>query len=324
VPLGHRKLAAWYEQLAQHLDAGVPLPIALRASQGAGAPAAALEQMARKLESGASIEAVLNSAGRWLPATDALALSAAAGAGRMPQTLRNLAVRHTQIGTTQLKMALACAYPIGVLHFALLLLPVVRMIDWERGFHWSTPLFVQTLAVTVVPLWLAGLVLFVLARRGNPVVHGTLQVLPALRGYVRAQALADFSFILGSLLDAGVPIGRAWATAGQLSRSAALRTAARKIEARIARGERPSAHLAASPCFPPDFIALYRTGEATGKLDANLLRLAAQNQDAANRSLSLATLIYPGILFILVAIGVAYFVISIYAGYLEMLGKIAE
>ena len=321
--LGHRKLAAWYEQLAQHLEAGVPIVTALRASPGTGAPAAALDRMARTVESGGGIEDALLAAGKWLPEADALAIAAAAHAGRMPQTLRNLAARHAQIGATKMRMALACAYPLGVLHFALLLLPVVRMIDWEKGFHWSNAILVQTLAFTLVPLWAVGLTVWALARRGSPSVTRVVRLMPALRGYAQAQALADFSFVLGNLLGAGVPIGRAWATAGLVSHSAELRAATGDIEAHISRGEAPGPRLAAWRCFPPEFVALYRTGESTGNLDTNLLRIAAQKQEAANRSLSLALLIYPGIMFLVVAAGVAYFVISIYGGYLKMLGKIA-
>jgi general secretion pathway protein F/type IV pilus assembly protein PilC len=96
------------------------------------------------------------------------------------------------------------------------------------------------------------------------------------------------------------------------------------MEHTIASGQPPGAKLAEWRCFPPEFLALYRTGEATGQLDVNLLRLAAQKQDAANRALGLATVIYPLAMFLIVAAMTAYFVISIYAGYLKMLGGLAK
>ena len=43
--LGHRKLARWYGQLAQQLDAGLPFAAALRSSSGGGVPVAELEAM---------------------------------------------------------------------------------------------------------------------------------------------------------------------------------------------------------------------------------------------------------------------------------------
>ena len=49
-----------------------------------------------------------------------------------------------------------------------------------------------------------------------------------------------------------------------------------------------------------------------------------RNSTVANRALAFATVLYPSFMFLVVAGGVAYFVISIYTGYLKMLGKLAE
>jgi general secretion pathway protein F/type IV pilus assembly protein PilC len=322
--LGHRKLSAWYHQLAQNLEAGMPLAAALRAAQGTGAPASTLENMAACIETGGSAADALRAAGSWLPLADLLALTAAAEAGRMPRTLHALSARHALIGTAKLRVVLACAYPLAILHFGLLLLPVMRMIDWEKGFQWSTAAYVRGLALTILPLWGAGIAVGSLARQGNPVVARITAMLPAVGGYARAQALADFCFALGNFLEAGVPIGRAWAAAGLITRSRELKAAAVAMEASVVHGQAPGTKLDAWKCFPPDFVALYKTGEATGQLDANLLRLAAHHQDAANRALGVATVAYPLLMFLVVAGTVVYFVVSFYAGYLEMLGKLAE
>jgi type II secretory pathway component PulF len=173
-------------------------------------------------------------------------------------------------------------------------------------------------------LWGAGVAVWILARRQSPVLTRVAVMLPAARGYVRAQALADFSFALANFLEAGVPIAKAWASAGAITRSPQLRAAADAMAEVIARGMPPGPQLARWDCFPPDFVALYQTGEATGQLEANLHRLTTQNQEAANRSLAFATMLYPAIMFIVVAGLVVYHVIKIYGGYLKMLGKLAE
>jgi len=121
-----------------------------------------------------------------------------------------------------------------------------------------------------------------------------------------------------------VPIGNAWAAAGLITHSVRLKAASVAMEKTVAAGAPPGSKLDAWPCFPADFVALYRTGESTGQLEANLLRLGANYQDTANRALGLATVIYPTFMFLIVAVGVAYFVISIYAGYLKALGKLTE
>jgi type II secretory pathway component PulF len=235
-----------------------------------------------------------------------------------------LSERHAELRAAKLKLILACAYPLGVLHLGLLLLPLVRLIDWEKGFQWSAIGYARGVAMGIVPLWGAALVLWILARRGSPALAAVMRAIPVVGRYVRAQALADFSFALANFLEAGVPIGEAWSAAGLVTSSPQLKTAASAITALIKTGAAPGAKLSAWPCFPADFVALYHTGEQTGQLDANLHRLAAQYQEAANRALTLATLIYPTLLFLIVAGGVVYFVVSLYSGYLKMLTKLAS
>ena len=212
MPLAHRKLATWYDQLAQQLEAGLLLADALRASHGTGAPAKALDAMAATIEAGGSVSDALRTAGAWLPYADMLALTAASEAGRMPRTLHTLATRHAQIGNAKLRVAMACIYPLAVLHLGLLLLPVVRMIDWDKGFQWNAFVYARGVALGIVPLWGLGIALWYLARRGSPLLARITRFLPALRDYMRAQALADFAFALGNFIEAGVPILQSWAT----------------------------------------------------------------------------------------------------------------
>jgi type II secretory pathway component PulF len=323
VSLGHRKLSAWYRQLAQQLEAGLPLAEALASSRGTGMPARTLDAMAARIIAGGSVEDALRVAESSLPLSDLLALAASGEAGRMPRTLHHLSTRHAELGKAKLKVIFACIYPLGVLHLGLLLLPLMRMIDWEKGFHWSATAYRRGLALGLVPLWAVGIALVILARRGHPLLGAIAGLLPGLRGYVRSQALADFSFALANFLESGIPIGRAWASAGLTTRSKALRAAAVAMGPVIDQGAAPGPRLHTFPCFPPDFAALYRSGEQTGQLDANLHRLSTQYQDSANRSLGLATLIYPSLLFLVVAGAVVYHAVKLYSGYLNMLGKLA-
>lgn len=322
--LGHRQFSSWYFQLAQQLEAGLPLAQALRSSHGTGAPAAGLESMAAVVERGGSVDAALHAAASWLPSGDRLALSAAATAGKLPLTLHSLAARHAQIGSAKQRVAVACLYPIVVLHVGILLFPITRMIDWEKGFLWNVNTYARHVALGLLPLWAIIGTLLVLAWKQHPALTRIARLLPALGSYVRSQALADFAFTLGNLLSAGMPIGRAWAATGSISRSPQLQAAATAMEITVAEGHRPGQKLAAWPCFPPEFAALYRTGEETGQLEANLGRLATLHQEAANRALTRATFLYPALLSLIVAGGVVYFVVTFYAGYLKTITGMAE
>ena len=324
MPLSHKKLSSWYLQLAQQLEAGMPLSGALRASYGVGVPAAKIEAAAALIESGGSVDQVLGAFESWMPYADRLFFSAAAEVGRLPRVLRNLSVRHEQYSAVKLRLVLASLYPLAVLHLALLIFPLLRMINWEKGFLWNASAYLHVLAYTLLPLWGIIAAGVVLARKQSVLLPRIGRMLPILSRYIKAQALADFSFGLGNFLEAGLPINRAWLAAGLVARSPELLAASQEMDTAIANGEAPGPKLNAYPCFPPDFVALYRTGESTGQLEPNLLHLASLHQERANHHLRLASLLYPSLLFLVVAGFVAYAVISFYAGYFKMLGDLVS
>lgn len=315
--LPHDKLAILYRQLAQQLAAGLTLAQALRAPSPA--PAGDCFRLAALAEAGRPVAEILAAAGGWLPAGDRPFVLAGANAGRLPLVLANLADRHAQLAATRRRVILASLYPLGVFHLGALVLPFLRMIDFERGLCGGVPQYLSGVAMILIPVWGGALLLWALLRRGNPVVHALLDLLPAIGGYRRNQALADFSFALGNLLEAGAPIGQAWRDAGEIARSPRLRRAAERVQTRIEQQRAPGAHLVETGVFPPEFVARYQTGEATGSLEASLLALAADHQERANGRLAAATVLYPGLLFAAVAAMIGYMVIGFVLKYVNTL-----
>lgn len=317
MPLAHNKLAVLYRQLAQQLSAGLTLAQALRAPSPA--PAGDCFRLAALAESGRPVSELMTAAGGWLPAEDRPFLRVGATSGRLPLVLANLADRHEQLGATRRRVIMASLYPLGVFHFGALILPFLRMIDFERGISGGVGDYLLGLAAVLGPVWGGAALFWALLRRGNPVAHALLDVLPAIGGYRRHRALADLSFALGNMLDAGAPIGAAWRDAGEIARSPRLRRAAEAVEARVEQRLSPGAHLAETRAFPPEFVARYQTGEATGSLEATLLALSADHQERAKGRLAAATVLYPGLLFAAVAAMVAYMVIGFVLKYVNTL-----
>lgn len=322
--LSHRQLSPWYQQLAQQLEAGLSFAEAVRSSRGTGLPDPGVQALAGTIETGGTLARAWQAADRWLPLADRLMLSAAAESGRTPAVLVSLAQRHQQLGAAQLRAALACIYPLILLHVGLIVLPLTGMIDWEKGFTWNPGAYARTLSLTLLPLWITLAVSGVLIRRQHPVVTRVARKLPFVGNYFQAQRLADFAFALESFLAAGVRIDRAWALTGSIVNDSTLKRAAAAMHEAMARGERPGPRLAAWPCFPPDFVALYLSGEASGQLEQNLLRLANLQQDRAKRALTLSALVYPSFGLAVVAAVVVMHVVRFYSGYLKMIERLAS
>jgi len=320
--LSHAKLSAFYLQLSQQLGAGLTLAQSLAARSPA--PAADCARLVRLIHDGETVAKVFTAAGTWLPEEDRPFLAAAAATGRLPLILRTLSERHAHIGTLQRRVAFSCLYPLGVLHFGSLVFALFRLINWETGIHWSTPGFIGGVLMILLPFWGSVIGLAVLMRRRNPLAATFLSLLPAIGGYRREQALADFAFALGNLLEAGAPIADAWHSAGEIANSPRIASAAAAVREQILRGGAPSAVINSQRVFPHDFVALYQTGEVTGSLDKNLIHLAEIHQDRARQKLAFAAVLYPGLLFFAVAALVLFIVISAYSGYIGNINKMLD
>lgn len=322
MPLPAEKLAIVYHNLAQLLGAGVTLAQALRSPSPA--PGADCYRLAELIESGASIAEVIGAAGDWLPQSDRPFILAAAGSGRLPLVLQNLAARHEQIGATRRRVIFACIYPVGVFHFAALIFPFLRMINFEKGIQGGVSDYVAGVLTILVPVWVGAGLLFFLVRRENSLALRLLDLLPAIGGYRKNQALADFAFALGNLLEAGAPIGQAWRDSGRIARSRRILAASQAIEDLIEGGLAPGPNLHKHRVFPADFVARYQTGETSGGLEKALLVVAADYQIRANQRLAAASMLYPGLLFGAVALMVAYVVIGFFMNYIGTLNRIMD
>lgn len=314
--ISHKQLANWYTQLGQHLESGMLLAEALRICEGP--PATDRRKMADRIQNGDTIEAVLRDAPKWLPKADRYFLIAAAETGNLPRTLHNLADRHDRIGATQLKMVLGLLYPLGVFHIAALLLPIIRMIDYEAGFQWDTARYIVQALSLIVPVWGVLGFIYYLAHSDHPLLPKLLRCLPLLKKYSQMQALADLSYSLGTFIAAGVPAPSAWRLSTKIVNDERFHQVLKNLEPIFASGHEPGDALKSYKCFPPEFRAFYQSGAASGKLDSNLIHAGRQFQEKANTAMTVAALVYPSLVFAVVAGFIVVTIFQVYGGYLKV------
>jgi type II secretory pathway component PulF len=244
--------------------------------------------------------------------------------GRLPQTLRNLSERHERIGATQLKVILGLLYPIGVYHLAALLLPIIRMIDYEQGFQWDASRHLLESVLLIGPLWALGILVLGLVKTKHPILPRILRCIPLLRRYSKAQALADFAYALGTFIDAGTPMQTAWAGATRIANDAALTHANHALQTTFMAGQDPATELKSHSVFPPDFVAFYAAGSQSGKLDTMMLKAGQQFQTQANHAMNYAAIVYPSLLFAGVAVFIVFTLFQVYGDYLDVLNNFAQ
>ena len=308
-----RRIAAWYFQLAQTLEAGVPLLEAL-AAPGGPQPGARAAMVAR-LRAGAALATELAAAGRWLPRVDVHLLVAGALAGRLPASCRQLAAYHERVARLTERALLAALYPLAVLHLGALVLPLRQLV---LG---SALLYAQQVLVVLVPLWLALASVFIVLGRHPGLRRRVFACLPWVAGYQRARDLGVLALALEGFASNGVSPVVAWERAGRETGAPALEALGLRLAAEAEAGRQPGLALLQERALPVEFAQAYRTGEQSGRLDENLGWLARRYEEEAARKLGLVALWYPQFALVGVAVWVAWNVISIYAGYLkEILG----
>ena len=161
-----------------------------------------------------------------------------------------------------------------------------------------------------LPILAAGVVLVVLARRGLQSESGRRRVerfvlkVPALGVVLARLALVRFCSMLGTLLGAGVPLVSALKVAREAIGHQMLSDAVSQSIEQVRRGVSLAKSLSeCTQLFPASIIEVIAVAEESGRLDPELLRLAATNEADLDRRLRmLVTLAEPALLFLMAAI----------------------
>ena len=148
-------------------------------------------------------------------------------------------------------------------------------------------------------------------------VESVLHPIPVLGTARRYLALARLAAALEALISAGVGSIEAWDLASSASGSPALRRAVRGWKPRMLAGQTPAEAVRASPQFPEMFANLYHTGEVSGKLDDALRQLNRHYQEEGTRKLHAVAQWTPRVIYLMVALIIAYRVVSFYADYFK-------
>lgn len=316
-----------YFQLGNLLTAGVPVLQALDAVQRScsGANSRHLGALRAQIQAGSTLGGALQQRGRWVPDLDLALLDAGEQSGRLDRTFRALADHYRERALLARKLLSSLAYPVFVLHFAILIFPT----SYLTGLLVAGGLeaFVLHKVMILGPCYGGLIFLWVLtqgprADRWRALLERVGRGIPILGGARWALALSNFSAALEALLSAGVPIIRAWGIAGRASGSKRLDGITRAAVPMMESGATPSEMIRRSGAFPEMFQSLYASGELSGQLDSTLARLSAHYREEASHKFQALAEWTPKLIFLLVAIGIGYQVISFYTGYFDQINKI--
>ncbi len=312
--------AELYLRLAQLVGAGIPLIKALE-STASSAPSRAfrapLQNLVEELQRGATFHDALVHAGNWLSEFDISLIGAAEKSGRLDAVFRMLSEYYTNRAKLTRQLVGALLYPAFLFHFAVLIFPFPKLFLTGNLFVY----LLQTFGI-FIPLY-AVIFFVIVAAQGRhgeswrAFLESVLRPIPLLGSARRSLALARLAAALEALISAGVTVIEAWELAAAASGSPAMKREVASWKPALQAGQTPAEIVGTSREFPELFANLYSTGEVSGQLDDALRRLHAFYQEEAVRKLQLIVQWLPKIVYLIVALGIAWKVISFWSGYFK-------
>jgi type II secretory pathway component PulF len=313
-----------YHQCSQLINAGIGLLQVLetlRRNPPARSFRAPLSRWLDQLSQGSTFGEALQSAGPWMPSFDLALLQAGEKSGRLPVCFQLLADYYQERARLLREMLSRLLYPVFLFHFAIFIVPIAQLLAPGGARLY----LLQTLGVLLPCYAVIAVVVYAMqgshGERWRALLEAVAGRIPVLGSARHELALARLAAALEALLNAGVNIIEAWELAASASGSPALRRTVWSWRPRLQAGETPSEGLRRSGRFPELFANMYHTGEISGQLDETLGRLHRLYQDAATAKFRALAEWTPRLVYLLVALMVAWRVVSFWLGYF---GRISD
>lgn len=319
-------LESFTRLLSSLLAAGVPFSRALRILQReATAPAAKAKwrELHDAVVDGLPLSAAMARSPETFPRVYVAMVEAGEAGGFLDAVLAQIADFQAREKELRAKVTAAMVYPAVLLALAvaviifLLVFFIPRFQLVFQGFNAELPVLTQLIVGLSHVLRQAGLPLFAAAVAGGFVLRRWLRSepgrraadrillrLPVAGSLVAQYAMARFCRMLGTLLAAGVPLISALGVARRSLGNQVLIDAVGDSIERVRRGEPLGLSLAAQPqLFPGAVVEMISVGEESGRLDRELVRLAATTEGELDQRLkTTVALAEPLLLFLIAAV----------------------
>src|SRR5580765_5697630 len=238
----------------------------------------------------------------WVPSFDLALIHAGEKSGRLDQCFFLLGEYYADRARMTRQMIVDLAYPLFVFHFAVFLFPFISF--FSTG-NWRLYLL-QTFGI-LLPIYVLVFVGIFAAqgRHGETwraVIENILHPIPVLGKARRYLAIARLAAALAA------------AACGSPAMNREIKT----WKHPLTKGNTPAELVNGCGMFPELFRSQYASAELSGKLDETLKRMHKYYQEEGTRKLRAVAQWTPKILYLFVALIIAYKVINFYLGYFKM------
>ena len=339
-----QELATFTQQLANLLQSGMPLTVALNSMthlETKGIPAEVSRGLKQEVSEGRGLSDAMSKQPHIFSDLYINMVKAGEQSGSLVQVLRRMAQHFQQFAEVQAKFTSALIYPAMVMcvgagivaFFMFFMMP--KFMEIFNGFGVQLPLPTRILmgATTVFThywwLLLAGLILaLILFKRFQASEEGARKLdewkmsAPIVGKVIKLNLFGQFARTLGTLLQNGVPVLTALKITEQVLPNRLIKEAIAKTRTAVTDGKTLAQPLAQSKIFPQLMVDLVRIGEETGDVPGALNNLADTYESELQIGLRVMTQLIEPLMIIGMAICVGFLLVSILLPLFQLISQI--
>jgi type II secretory pathway component PulF len=339
-----QELATFTTQLANLLNSGMPLTVALNSMthlETKGIPADISRGLKQEVTEGRALSDAM--ARQPVIFSDLYVNMVRAGeqSGALVPVLRRMANHFQQFAEVQAKFKSAMIYPIMVICVGILLITffmtvmMPKFIEIFNGFNIELPLptrFLIGVSTMFTSYWwlMGGVILtlvvifkrFQASKAGGRKLDEWRMQLPVYGRVVQINLFGQFARTLGTLLQNGVPVLMALKITEQVMANQLIREAIAKTREAVTDGKTLAQPLAQSKLFPQLMIDLVRIGEETGDVPGALNNIADTYENELAMALRVMSDMIGPVLIIVMAIIVGFLLLSIFLPLFRLIASI--
>ncbi len=341
-----QELATFTQQLANLLNSGMPLTVALNSMthlESKGIPADVSKDLRQDVMEGRSLSDAMAKQPRIFSDLYVNMVRAGESSGALVEVLRRMADHFERFAQVQSKFTSALVYPafvtvvgIGIMFFFMsYMLP--KFLTIFEGMQVQLPVMTQML-VSLSHLfagywWLmiaTIIVIIVVFKRfqatenGRRTIDGWRMKAPVFGKVVKLNLFGQFARTLSTLLENGVPVLTALKITEQILPNVIVKEAIAKTREEVTDGKTIAQPLARSKIFPQLMVDLVKIGEDTGDVPGALKNVADTYENELAIALRVMTNMIEPVLIIVMAVGVGFLLLSVLSAMFAITSNIAR
>ena len=342
-----QELATFTQQLANLLQAGMPLSTALNSMtylETKGIPSEVSRQLKQEVSEGRSLSDAMAKQPRVFSDLYVNMVKAGEQSGALVDVLRRMADHFDKFAQVQAKFTSALIYPalvccVGVgliIFFLTVMLPKFMSLFSGVGFKNLPVMTVMLIHISdafksywwlILGVLIVAVILF---KRFQATVAGQRKIdewkmkAPLLGRVVSLNLYGQFARTLCTLLQNGVPMLTALKITEQVIPNAVIKEATARTRDAVTDGKSLAQPLAASKVFPRLMVDLVKIGEETGNVSDALNNVAQTYENELNIALRVTTNLIEPVLIIGMAAGVGFLLVAVLGAMFSMISSIGS